>query len=380
MFFTFFTFSCVLDGNFIGLWDDMYVYSKAINTPEVYVFWFGSALGYLGFCLCNHRSITYSIQYIDYVPVQMLDVKRLAFFARLIAFISISAACINTLKAGNISLMFLSPREWELAFGSNVFLNYLYFSHLSALILLSVLIALKKAKFLDFSLLVLCLAISTLHGIKFTILHAFVFLSLALYTLNNNKIPKAVLLIGIIFTALIFSFFIFVRGGGAEGVLNYIISASVNSIYIINKSSFVDYGNMGAIFPIDANLIEKVASRFSGESHISRGVSADTGFLLNNKYNLQSALTIISITGPVGYVFISCVLGLLIRAIPRKMSLFQMAFLVHLLNTLLMLFTTWEFYKFKLLFNLFLMFVLSGFIHHKITFSLAKKNILKMKV
>lgn len=370
-FFSFLCFSIAIDGNFLGAWEDMFVHARAINDFEVYLFWFAYAAGYLIFCVINHKNIHLSFCEINN-KLEPIDLDRLMYSARFLSAISILVAFFNLIKAGDISVMFVNPREWERSFGSNVFLNYIYFSHLSSLILLSVLVFLKKAKSVDFILIALCLFVSTFHGIKFTILHAFVFLSFSFYILSNNRVPRVVLYMSSVFFALILSFFIFVRGGGVDGLINYITSASVNSIYVINVSGFVDYGNTGTLFPINSELISKLVSRASGELHTSKGVSDDTGFLLNDKYNLQSSITLLSVAGPLTFIVWSSILAFLLKKIPTKLSLFQLAWNIHLLNTILMLFTAWELYKFKLLFNLLLMFFISGFIHHKITFSTSK--------
>lgn len=352
-------FSVAIDGVELGFWEHMFIYDRVEVDFSIILYWLCYVIAFVTFCLVQHRRAKDSL-----VPsplIENIDVPRFIFCARMIALASILCAFINVLRAGDISLMLVSPRDWERAFGSNVLINYVYFLHALSAVMLTILFYYKKANKLDFFLFFLCVFVSLLHGVKFTILHVFAYISLSLYILSGNKLHKYVYYLFFTFLTILFVFFTFVRGGGIEGILGYIMSASVNSLYIINTNDIIDIGSFNSIFPFfDPNLSNKIVTRLGGE-FVSSGVSVDSGFSLNDKYNLTAAITKLAIPGPFGFVFFSALLGLIIRLITKANSFFRFIFLVHVLYCILMMFTAWEFYKFKLLFILFVSFFVSLF-------------------
>jgi len=365
-FFSLLAFSIAVDGNAFNIWDSMYVHAYAVNDAYVYMYWFTFVIGYLVFCLSNHSFK--SVQALVKGPVCTLkpvNYSKLRMVARLISLLSVSLALIKLVDVGDLSLLFSDPRSWEKKFARNVFSNYFYFLHISGLILLACLISAKQARVFDYLLVVICLFISTFHGIKFTILHAFAYFGLALYVLNNYRLPKLLFLLGGVFTLLILSFFILIRGGGVEGLVYYILSASVNSIYYINISDVSAYTNFKAFFPLDGSALADIFDRLGGGMFQAHGVSTSSGFLLNDKYNLMSAITKVSFSGPFGFIFISFLLGLGIKSFPKRLSVFQVAFLAHLIFVILMMFTAWELYKYKLVFNLMVLYLVSRYVHEQ---------------
>ncbi|QYX63468.1 oligosaccharide repeat unit polymerase [Shewanella putrefaciens] len=366
-FISFLLFSIALDGNEIGLWDYMYVHNDAINTLNVYFYWFSFLVSFIVFCFFlrtkGRKNFTLDIY------SRGVNLVLLRNIARSFAVVAILATILNVSRVGDIQLMFLAPREWEKTFGRYVILNYLYFLHLCAIPLFicyfkhPLINFLKfKEKILDVILFFLCIIVSFFHGIKFTVLHAFVFAAFSLYIFSNFKFNKYIYILAFTFLSFIVLFFIFVRGGGVGGMLGYIASASVNSIYLINVNEFYNVGEFSSFFPFfDPDFISKIVDRLSGEFQ-SKGVDDSSGFFLNDKFNLFSGLTILSFTGPVGFVFWSMLLSILIKKMYNLNSLGKCFLLLHLLNVCLMLFTAWEFYKLKLIYVLLVGHVVSLYV------------------
>lgn len=258
-FFSLLAFSIAVDGNYFGLWEDMYVYDRAVNTGLVYVYLAFFFLGYFVFCLAMYQSAgKNSLQLcIQFDNEHVVKLRRVA---RFIAIVSISAALINLSRAGDVSQLILSPRAWENLFGKYVLINYLYFSHLCAIPLFVCLFKVKsfahnhtsiscRAGGVDYLLFLMCIMVSFLHGIKFTVLHAFVYAIFSFYIFSGFKFNKVVFSLGLsLFSFFCCLFFVFVRGGGWEGLIGYITSASVNSIYLINSTDFYEVGGVNAFF------------------------------------------------------------------------------------------------------------------------------------
>ncbi|WP_265133191.1 O-antigen polymerase [Vibrio splendidus] len=261
-------------------------------------------------------------------------------------------------------MMFVDPRGWELAFGRYFFLNYIYFLHTLAVVFLIISFKIKgKVNWFDSLLIVLCVLSSTFHGVKFTVIHVFTFLIFTSLILNSYAVSKNVVISILILVLFFVIFFSFVRGGGVEGIVGYIVSASVNSMYKISNNSIFEMGSFGRFFPLfDPDLYSKILGRAGGEEFISKGVSDDSGFMLNNKYNLFSAITTLSLTGPVGFLFWGCILACMIRMASKLKNVFYLVSLTFLLHVLLMFFTAWEFYKYKLIFILIVSFIMVPFL------------------
>ncbi|MBD3831596.1 MAG: hypothetical protein IE890_14080, partial [Arcobacter sp.] len=166
--FCFFTFSVAIDGDFLGLWDHMYVHdSMNISILNLY-YWFVVFLSYAVFYfLLSNKAGNFKI-----IDGSLVNIEKIRLIARLVAIVSLFATVRNTLGAGNPFLIFTDARAWEFAFGRNVVFNYLYFLHLLALVLFGILIGKGKGKIFDKLLVVLLILSSFFHGIKFTILHA----------------------------------------------------------------------------------------------------------------------------------------------------------------------------------------------------------------
>lgn len=374
-FFGLLAFAISIDGNDFGLWEHMYVYDHASNTNLVYFYFLCYFAAYFLFCLMMFRGKGKN-QFQIRMEFDSENVIKLRRAARFIAVISIFATVINLSRAGDISQMITAPRLWEKSFGKYVLLNYCYFLHLCAIPLFICLFKVDnfatkkirvncKANKLDYLLFFSCICMSFFHGIKFTVLHAFVYAAFAFYIFSDFKISKTIIFLCSMFFIFIFSFFTFVRGGGVDGLIGYLTSSSVNSIYLINVNEFYEMGSFGSLFPFfDTSLLDRVLERLTSDFQ-ARGVSAESGFFLNDKFNLYSAITTISLGGPLAFIFWSIVLGLFFRVLYRVNSVFKCFLLIHVLNVCLMMFTAWEFYKFKLLYVLMVSYFISKYIEKR---------------
>jgi len=166
-------YSLALDGMHADLWHEMFVKDVVYLSLEIYWLWvvlFISNLVFV-FFLSNAESC-YKV--VDYRYVEYL--KLVAFLFMLL---SLSAGGYSWYLAGDINLMLSNPREWEMKFGVSVVRNYFYFLHLPALVIFG--FVYKYSSFIGKWVCIFCITILLLltfiHGIKFTIIHGFMFLS-----------------------------------------------------------------------------------------------------------------------------------------------------------------------------------------------------------
>lgn len=118
-------------------------------------------------------------------------------------------------------------------------------------------------------------------------------------------------------------------------------------------------------FPFfDPEFLNRILERLFNDFE-SRAVDSESGFFLNDKFNLFSSITTLSLTGPLGFVFWSMIIGLFFRYLNKLNTLFKCFLLIHMLNVCLMFFTAWEFYKIKLVFVLLVAFFVSRYIGFK---------------
>lgn len=336
-------FSFAIDGNFLGLWDYMYVFDTVENSPLIVFYWFIFVLSYITFFIfISNKKIS--------AHQSEVNIPNIRLVAYILAFLSVFATCYNVLGAGSPAMIISDSRAWELAFGRSVIFNYIYFLHLPALVLLGMIVGKRRANIFDFVLVVTLLTSSVFHGIKFTILHAFVFFVFSIYLVKGEVFSKSFYVLVFILTGLIVSFFIFGRGNGVYGALNYVVSASVNSMYRINNFSFYEISSLSILNPLSFLPVERIGPRlFSDELQLGSG----EGFILNELYNLQHVITragfgIGSALIIYSFVFAIAINYLRLHAFNKYYRLF---FLIMLINTLLFYFTAFEFYKTKLWFG-----------------------------
>jgi len=360
--FGFICFSLAIDGNFLGWWDYLYVKGSAENTPLVVYFWTIYCLGFLTFVLLLRNKPTL-IRPTLLVQGSLARLRKVGYF---LCFLSLIAAFINTTRAGEISMLLGSPRDWERMFGSNVFLNYLYFLHLPALVMFALILGRGYGKKYDWFAVVCLVLVTVLHGIKFTILHGFLFFIFAYYISNQEKISKVFYIGGVVLFILLLLSFLFIRGGGMEGFLGYISSSSVNSIYVINKLPLIDVGNIGSFSPFSLSSFEKAYYRFQGE--FPPNPSHQKTFMLNDKFNLQNAITLVGFGFGFGFIVVSAFLALGINYLRQSVLTkgYEIFMLVILMDTAFFMFTAWEFFKTKLWFGFFVLLFMDTLARRKV--------------
>lgn len=344
--FSFFSFSIAIDGNFYGFWDYLYIYDKVENSKKIIYYWFVIFFSYTVFFILLSNKINKLSFYNG-------SLKHIRMYAYIFSVISLIAAIYNFMGAGNLTLMFTNARLWEANFGRNVVFNYLFFLHLLALVLFGILIGLKKGRRLDVFMVILLLFSSIFHGIKFTILHAFLFFYFSYLLTRGEKLSSHTYYFAFFLLSLLLVFFIFIRGGGIEGLLNYIASASINSMYIINNYEFYEISSYKIFNPFTFIPFEKFESRLLSNSLSQQSL---VGFLLNDKYNLEHAITKIGFSFGIGFLIYSILFALLINYLRNSTALefHKIFFLVIILDTILFFFTGFDFYKTKLWFGFFI--------------------------
>ena len=342
-------FSISIDGNFFGLWDYMYIKETAVNTVEILYYWVVLFFSYVVFftMLVNSRA-GYELH-----KFRAGEVRSVAY---ILAFVSISAGIFNAFQAYSLVGFNSGVRNWELAFGKNVLTNYLFFLHLLSLVVLGFIIGSSKLILFDIVVVVMLLASSALHGIKFTILHAFIFFSFSYFLGSRERISRILIFVGVVFFSLIVLYFLFARGGGFQGIVDYIFSASVNSIYIINVSSLYDVSSLSVLNPMGFVPTEKLYHRLINGGEFIRVYQ---GFFLNDLYNLEHAITKIGVGWGTGMIVYSFIFALIINKIRSKrvVRIEEIFLLVMVMESILMFFTGFEFYKTKLWFNLILAYI-----------------------
>jgi hypothetical protein len=347
-------FSIGIDGNFFGLWDYMYIKETAVNTVEILYYWVVLFFSYVVFftMLVNSRA-GYELH-----NFRAVEVRSVAY---ILAFVSISAGLFNTFQAYSLVGFNSGVRNWELAFGKNVVTNYLFFLHLLSLVVLGYIIGSRKLILFDIVVVVMLLASSALHGIKFTILHAFVFFSFSYFLGSRERISRILIFVGVVFFSLIVLYFLFARGGGFQGIVDYIFSASVNSIYIINVSSLYDVSSLSVLNPMGFIPTEKLYHRLINGGEFVRVYQ---GFYLNDLYNLEHAITKVGVGWGTGMIIYSFIFALIINKIRSKkiVRIEEIFLLVMVMESLLMFFTGFEFYKTKLWFNFIFAYVVFTFL------------------
>lgn len=275
--------------------------------------------------------------------------KRLIRVGYFFLIVSFSALLLNLNRTGGIALMFIEPRLYELTFGQSVFLNYLYFLHLPAAILFVVGYISSRNSF--YLLLVLvCMIFSLFHGIKFTIIHAFIYPALIFWIYSSYKFNKFIILSALSLVAVIVTYFNEVRGN-IDDLLGYLTSSSMNAIFLLTKGNLVINSPFGVIFPDVGFFLQRLLDRVFA---VPIETSLYDPFVLNAKYNLVPAWYSSSLIGLPSNLF---VVGLLCGAINivRKNyypNIGRAVIEAHIYFTLLLSFQGWALFSLKMMFVL----------------------------
>lgn len=340
----FLAYSAALDGSYLGWWEYMYV-KNSVSLDMYHIYYWLVMLFSLAIYVMKLNSGSVGPLYISTGYLKYLLFISVIFFV-----ISVSTAYYNFKNVGNIELFFLAPREWEHSFGSSAVRNYLYFLYLPGIVSTAIVLHYSKGVLRLFSLLIMCgfLSITLLHGIKFTIIHGFMFLIFALFSLNRERFPAMLFGVAALLVFVISVYFLFVRGGGAQGIVGYVFSASVNSLMYISENPILNV-KVESLIPINSDMIFHIIGRMLSEPFTLPPVSERASFILNDVYNLQNSISIIGWFGffylVLSYLFAALVNRARKVVLCRVSSIFIVSFLLY---GMLMLFTAWEFAKFKL--------------------------------
>lgn len=210
------------------------------------------------------------------------SLKRLKIWFYLISILTLLGSIINFSHVNySFDLLLLNPRDYEFAFGSSTFINYLYFLAPVAICLGIYLKDNKqKLRFGWFVFLLLFLS-SLLHGVKFTVFDTILIPSFFYFYVKKRKVGKRLPLI--IFSILLIFYLLFstfIRGAGESPlsqVLSYILPNFVNLANSLNDKVF-QWEGLSIIIP------DKMPGLFN-EFYIL----SDEGFVLNDLYNMQTA-------------------------------------------------------------------------------------------
>ena len=251
---------------------------------EFWAIYFESILAFIIFYFILFKSKT------DFIVTRKnnyhLDrIKKLYYY---FSFISLAAFVINIIRVFlklPITAILLNPRLYEKTFGASTPINYLYFLNIPALCLSVYLtqegITLKGKKWLNF----LLIFISLFHGIKFTIFDTLLYPAIFLFLYKKTFSFKPVLVFSGLLMAVYLGFNILVRGNIKgytifDQVLSYITPNFYNFFYSIEKTP-EQFNFLSVLF-----IPDKIPNIFSFSNF--NGIS---GFLMNEKYNMQTILS-----------------------------------------------------------------------------------------
>ena len=251
---------------------------------EFWAIYFESILAFIIFYFILFKSKT------DFIVTRKnnyhLDrIKKLYYY---FSFISLAAFVINIIRVFlklPITAILLNPRLYEKTFGASTPINYLYFLNIPALCLSVYLtqegITLKGKKWLNFFLIF----ISLFHGIKFTIFDTLLYPAIFLFLYKKTFSFKPVLVFSGLLMAVYLGFNILVRGNIKgytifDQVLSYITPNFYNFFYSIEKTP-EQFNFLSVLF-----IPDKLPNIFSFSNF--NGIS---GFLMNEKYNMQTILS-----------------------------------------------------------------------------------------
>jgi len=333
-------FSFVIDGLFNGEFAEQFIYDNISIDESLVYLWLINILALIIFCCLigkdrYDRRIIFNDIYFKIVLYLCL-------------FVSLGASLINTMRVHNLYLLFLNPREWELIWGKNVILNYLFFLHTVASFL-SIIMYWRHRNNWYLAIFIVSVAMSVLHGIKFTIAHTVLFSLFAFLILNNYSFSRFSVFLLAYFVCIICLYFAFIRGGKFEGVIGYLTSPSINSIYVIQKSGILINYPKGIFIPDIENMMGWIVKRLTSETALYD--IASTGFVLNEKYNAYHPILQCSFLTSTSYIISVIYLSIIIRYIKSKkhITLFNLFLEAFLMFVTCFLFWGWKLWEIKTL-------------------------------
>jgi hypothetical protein len=282
-------------------------------------------------------------------PMYSKRIVRLGYIFLSISFI---ALLINVDRAGGVGLMFIDSRLYELTFGDSVFLNYLYFLHLPAA-LLFVVAYISSGNSLYFLLIIVSIILSVFHGIKFTIIHAFLYPMLFYWIYSGYRINKFIVIGSCSLVAIIVIYFNEVRGD-IDGLLGYLTSSSMNALFLLSKVDVVINTPVGVVFPDFEFFFQKLLDRVFSVPIES---SLHDPFVLNEKYNLVPSWYLASMVGLPSYLFVIGLLCVVISFVRRHYypNVGRAVIEAHIYFTLLLSFQGWPLFTLKMMYVILVM-------------------------
>jgi len=283
------------------------------------------------------------------------------------AVLSILAFLVNyirVLSIGGIEVLFINPRLYELTFGANSVINYIYFLNVPSLIFLLLKKRYGYIKKIDLLIALVLVLISIFHGIKFTIFDTVIIPALfSILSLNkSNKINLSKYFK--LFTPMIGVFLVFnqfVRGSSGkltEAFLGYILPSYVNLLYSVS------------IEPVSFNFVLKLFWPSLIQYPLTDiSIMNPVGFMLNPKYNMPTGILIMYETfNYLGLIFIPLILMLISKFLMknRHKNIVYMFTNTMFHYCLLFLFWSWSFTKIKYIYYV-VFFILWSFSHSVIT-------------
>lgn len=223
-------------------------------------------------------------------PLPSIPVSRTKALYYSLACVATIAFFVNLSHVNfSVSLMFVDPRGYEELFGQSTAINYLYFLNIPALCLSIYLRQQRRhprfANVIDTMLVLM----SLFHGIKFTVFDTLLLPAL-FYFHCSRKPRRAMWLLGQTLLLLMVFYIVFSLGvrGFAEdqgsmfaGVLNYILPNYYNFAYGLQLNPL-------QLEPIGFLLPDKMPNPF-----LPILAPGEYGFLLNDRYNMATAYTVI---------------------------------------------------------------------------------------
>lgn len=197
--------------------------------------------------------------------------------------LSIAGTIVNFSHVGySFNLLLVSPRQYELTFGSSTLMNYLYFLNIPALCLYIYLRNKQNAKVPAAKLInVVLVTISVFHGVKFTVFDTVLIPLFFFYYSTDRPINYGRLILILTLLILFYlGFSTYIRGGEdspVEQILSYILPNYYNLAYSLETTPF-QWDGLNIIMP------DKIPGFFDPFYKYGPG-----GFMLNEKYNMQTA-------------------------------------------------------------------------------------------
>ena len=146
-------------------------------------------------------------------------------------------------------------------------------------------------------------------------------------------------------------FFLFIRGDGLLGIFDYMISPTINSMYLINSDPIRGLVNWSVVNPLEIFQPEKFLSRLVDMSEHKLATSSE--YWLNDKYNLTNAISSISFLTGSGNIFFAVIFSTIVNQI-RNRSFLRMSDIVLLCFFVYVMsfsFTIWHLWFTKLWFT-----------------------------